>query len=530
MPDIIIECITEMGYYKQRSFSNNLLNKYRAYLARIPRWYDRLFFKLSYFHNHLRASMNKWDKYHEIHPGLYLSRLPDETMKSDIFRLFQGVDGSPKGLIVACTEYFEFTGAYQFIQPSAYEEQGIKHHFLPIPDFTASINDRLVIDTLSIMRQFHQQGKPIVVHCKAGRGRSAMILALHLIQIDPSLHVIGNDGQLNARETLLNTQKKCRAIRANFYLNQPKMLKAEHILRRYFVQGTEEKQHNSSYGSIAEAVLPQTVTTAFDYLHSELFINALLQSNEYKKLMIHIAENESENAIFYRVIKTFFQQIMQGDLTWYKNLHELQQGTTIEDRLRRFSSQRLWDNSVFNSSVEQNRLCYRLIFGLKRRVDRLLNDRFKDHKGDALAKKITSARQVRRQRSLALQDVLDRDRGNPLLTTAFSVSLLIGAGVFAGAFFLPVLPLTIPVVIGMMGLFIMAYSTIGIVAINAISSHIDLADGDNYQQEAGILSPCIGRKLAPVSEQPSLESSYNEQSKSNVPMPAEKTRRMSYSC
>ncbi len=389
-------------------------------------------------------------------------------MQSSIFGLFERIKDRPTGLIVACNDYFELAGrgikSHDIISPSDYEEHGIQHHFLPIADFTANVDDKLVVDTLSLMKQFNQQQKPIVVHCKAGRSRSAMIVVLHLIQIDASLHVIDDSGQLNSKATLSNAIDKLMAIRTNVVIEQSKRLKAQKIIEACFVSDDKSKQQ-SSYTNIARSFSTQLPTrlTVEAYLCSEQFIKDFLQSHEYKKLMMYIANDYSKNIIFFKMIKSFFESIMQGDLAWYSNLHQLEDAT-LNDALIGFCSQQQWEKEILRGSKEQNRCCYHLINNLKKRVDALLNYRFPQYTQTFSVRRTTVSQQ---KKSLIQQELLDRDAANPTLNTFFGLSLFSGAAVLTGVFFFPAMPLIIPVVVGIMGVFIMTYSLMGLFAINA---------------------------------------------------------------
>jgi len=66
------------------------------------------------------------------------------------------------------------------------KEFGFEYHHSPIPDFHAPAIDQLE-ECLSFIRGQIEQGRPVVVHCRAGMGRTGTILACYLVRFD-SVH------------------------------------------------------------------------------------------------------------------------------------------------------------------------------------------------------------------------------------------------------------------------------------------------------------------------------------------------------
>lgn len=88
--------------------------------------------------------------------------------------------------VVSFVDWHEYLGPFNIktTQPSDWARKGIKQLVVPFADYTATIDTNVAIDALFKIAQQCQearaQNKRIYFHCKAGRSRSAMMLALTL--------------------------------------------------------------------------------------------------------------------------------------------------------------------------------------------------------------------------------------------------------------------------------------------------------------------------------------------------------------
>jgi atypical dual specificity phosphatase len=104
-----------------------------------------------------------WD---EIVPGLYLGARP---LPGDPLRLQQlGI----RAIVNTCEEFPGYTQQYQSLQ--------IEQFWMPTVDFThPRFND--VLAAIEFIDRHLREGRPVYVHCKAGRARSATVLLCYLI-------------------------------------------------------------------------------------------------------------------------------------------------------------------------------------------------------------------------------------------------------------------------------------------------------------------------------------------------------------
>lgn len=64
-----------------------------------------------------------------------------------------------------------------------WEAKGVQYFWLPIQDFSFNASLPDVHRAVEFIRQFENTGNSVYVHCKAGRSRSAVIVACYLMDV-----------------------------------------------------------------------------------------------------------------------------------------------------------------------------------------------------------------------------------------------------------------------------------------------------------------------------------------------------------
>ncbi len=142
--------------------------------------------------------MNKlWPKkypiYSKITDSLFLGRLPLKNTKDHIAIQKEGITA-----ILTMTERFENTSrglVSNPVRPDDWQALGIKHAQIEIPDFTPPTPQQLDM-AVAIVYNWLKAGEKVLVHCKAGRGRSAEVVIAYLYQKHPDRYPTFEDARL----------------------------------------------------------------------------------------------------------------------------------------------------------------------------------------------------------------------------------------------------------------------------------------------------------------------------------------------
>jgi hypothetical protein len=152
-----------------------------------------------------RGTVLDWDKSNQIIPGLYLGVIPVKKTWCDflcgtrynhsdkkILEIINKTDPKrPLTSIVSVVLPYEIQGkgfyGVTMVSPEDWKARGITHTLLKMPDFGADVDKKEAIETIYQMKKTIEKGESVYIHCKAGRGRSAMICAIYLaaFEINP---------------------------------------------------------------------------------------------------------------------------------------------------------------------------------------------------------------------------------------------------------------------------------------------------------------------------------------------------------
>jgi protein-tyrosine phosphatase len=89
----------------------------------------------------------------------------------------------PLGLVLSAVQSFEIEGQGLPFKPVSFEDwqkQHVHQHRVDIPDFSANVSWEDVWVAVQRIDQTLKTGQSVYIHCKAGRGRSWMILMCYL--------------------------------------------------------------------------------------------------------------------------------------------------------------------------------------------------------------------------------------------------------------------------------------------------------------------------------------------------------------
>lgn len=359
---------------EQGDTSTNETKPHSIYNERIVKGsLKHILFGISYSNTTLRtgvfAHQSHWDNYNEITPNVFLGRLPSTDIEADIDALFGDPSNEDRGLIVACNDYFELAGVgahYQnVVAPAKWEESHkICHHMVMIPDFTAKVENTLMLDTLALMREYSEANKPIYIHCKAGRSRSTMMLALHMIQMDPAKYVVKkDDGSIDGKESFLKAVVDIKAKRPHVSVGD-KIDKAAHLL---------ECEFNLETNTFPIPYAGESYTDTREFTQSDKFLSQLVQTVEFKKLMIYLNQQCAPGAKRLETVKGFLAKI--GEENWYEQLVDVTEGRAqASNPLKHFCESKPWRERITFSVDQSNAERLTLLKGLQEAIDQVVKN------------------------------------------------------------------------------------------------------------------------------------------------------------
>lgn len=242
-------------------------------------FFNQGFFGLSHFFNRAKTgitTVNYDEVFHNSAGGrVLLGQLPVNGFNADLLS-----DLLPDGLIVSCNESYELSGFASVIditKPHCWQEVGIEHLHLPFVDFTANVQPALLLNTLNKMLEVYQRGGAIYVHCKAGRSRSPLVVALFMSILDLIAAESSDDlAEWDLKNLLQKNITRLEKQRPQTKIEASKVVLGIQILESY------DKDHFSA-----------TEIEEEEYTQSAEFFDQLTQAPQFKALW-HFAYNNQQ--------------------------------------------------------------------------------------------------------------------------------------------------------------------------------------------------------------------------------------------
>eukprot|EP01098_Paradermamoeba_levis_P016226 TRINITY_DN8631_c0_g1_i1.p1 TRINITY_DN8631_c0_g1~~TRINITY_DN8631_c0_g1_i1.p1 ORF type:complete len:197 (-),score=32.32 TRINITY_DN8631_c0_g1_i1:212-802(-) len=144
----------------------------------------QVLYTLSLGYNLLRnhVSPQEWRWWHHVRPRLILGALPlADRMHHDIL-----VSQHSVRHVLTLNEPFELDPSVlaQPVSETQWQDLGVNHRVIPMEDFSPSSFENINQGADFIHESLSSGVGSVYVHCKAGRGRSAMVVACYLIKYE----------------------------------------------------------------------------------------------------------------------------------------------------------------------------------------------------------------------------------------------------------------------------------------------------------------------------------------------------------
>jgi len=290
----------------------------------------RITFGATKLYTQVRVALEDWDKWNYVSDELILGKLPFLTECDDIIQYAKTSDEKkshqkPLGLIVSVVDYFELGGnafLKKIATPLDWKNKNVEHYSLPIADFGADVPVTAIIHAIDAIRKCVLENKSVYIHCKAGRGRSAMLSAIYLALFDNACI------DLNPKIALDNAIEKIKSQRCHIVLDSIKYQKAfetVQTLQKIILQEVAETQVQDEEKNIIKKL---DILLSKDATKMEIAQLASFKELAFYGASILGSSNRTN------IIKMFFKKILNAEnsdwlLSYFKELQDLRDAQPI---------------------------------------------------------------------------------------------------------------------------------------------------------------------------------------------------------
>lgn len=303
------------------------------------------------------SDLNSWDL---VAPHLYLGIIPTVSEAKKI------KEAIPKlKLVVSVVEPFELKGKawpvdLNIQSPQKWKDMDVDHYSLPVEDFTTIVAEENIYEAIKKIHECIIAGGDVYVHCKAGRGRSALLCACYLA-------VYGSgDGKLKPNSKPAEVYAYLQSKRKQVSLREDGLNKIQNL-----------KNHHENFENKRPKVADLTETWTLQqklnsYLASIETKKEIAQLTSFKELSQYAADKSSTSRATH--IKTFLNDVRDAkNANWYFDLFN------SEGPLKALLAARPL-NGFMGTGLPKNRI--NLVASLKKEVEKLIMDDLKCTKKD----------------------------------------------------------------------------------------------------------------------------------------------------
>ncbi|MDR3490707.1 MAG: hypothetical protein P4M12_01530 [Gammaproteobacteria bacterium] len=280
------------------------------------------------------AKYSPWD---EIEDGIFVGKIICESECDSLIEFVNneqeknpGRKKRPLKLVVSVLDYFELGGSFplqRIATPKDWIARGVTHCSLPIKDFGAVAFDDCISKTIHDMRKCWLEGGSVYVHCKAGRGRSAMVCAIYLA-VFHDLYA-----KLELDEAFVHANLQMSGKRSQVKLDEQKSNKAKQVIRHIRAQASIKTEVEEP--DIPENFFDEDKSISHEMNFEEKLDNYLASSEAkvalsemvyFKEIAIYAAYHDAMivgKTDRCEVVKGFLDEMFYAtDAKWFRNYHK----------------------------------------------------------------------------------------------------------------------------------------------------------------------------------------------------------------
>lgn len=247
----------------------------------------------------------------EIDTNVYLGQLPKTNIQNH----------SKMTAVVSCNSYFELAGLATPPNCTVADITKWKNHFhLMFPDFTADTGIDLIIHTLDFMSKQQKNKNTLLIHCKAGRSRSALLAALLYIMNHPgdSINNTTSYSSEGLMHLLENAIAEIQEKRSQVSIGPEKKKLGVDVLQRCLEQKLficVDDRWEINHDKLIELITPGKDE---DYFSSELFLMEIVQDNAFKSLWLYGLKNLPQDSKRFFSLQTILQGLYNDPKKWHQ--------------------------------------------------------------------------------------------------------------------------------------------------------------------------------------------------------------------
>ncbi len=293
--------------------------------------WDAGIFHTSRFSTKMMNKLGIWEECSRIAPGFYLSIIPASGgscyAANDQHEQFQELinarENNQRPLKVVCSlvSYMDF--ARQGVEPpNVWIKKGIEQITIPIPDFTAKIENEVLISVVEHIEQVRGKDHSVLYHCKAGRSRSAMMMSIVLARME--LSKISPDKEITKdqiRRSVQTAVEQLQRERKQVGLLKEQFEKAVEVVWEMHL---EQKQHRTD-NSISQVSRSTDLANDIRQYLASLTIKNVMAFKMISFTMLNVRARKQQgfisNSPEVEKIKHFLDAIWNAqDATWFFQL------------------------------------------------------------------------------------------------------------------------------------------------------------------------------------------------------------------